>query len=375
MINRIKAVAKKELKQIVRDKRLLAVIFFFPVFLLGIFGYAVNFDVKNIHLAIFDQERSSLSREFINTLTSSEYFVVTEIISSDSQVKDILNEKRAQAVLVIDRDFSKNLFSAKQSKIQVLVDGVDGNTSSIVYNYINVAVFSFNNKIQKRQFEIRGLTPPKGIEAEPVFWFNPDLKSTHFLIPGLISMILIVTAVISVSLTFVREKEKGTIEQINVSSVSSFELIKGKSLPYIIISLINAAFILIAGYLLFDVVVKGSYILLFLTTLVFIVASVSLGIFISVISDSQQVAFSISTFVSLLPSVILSGFVFPIESMPFLVQIITNITPAKFYLVILRSIILKGVGLSAFWDQLIYLSLFIVLFTSLALILSKKKEL
>ena len=375
MINRIKAVAKKELKQIVRDKRLLAVIFFFPVFLLGIFGYAVNFDVKNIHLAIFDQEKSSLSREFINTLTSSEYFVVTEIISSDSQVKDILNEKRAQAVLVIDRDFSKNLFSAKQSKIQVLVDGVDGNTSSIVYNYINVAVFSFNNKIQKRQLEIRGLTPPNGIEAAPVFWFNPDLKSTHFLIPGLISMILIVTAVISVSLTFVREKEKGTIEQINVSSVSSFELITGKSLPYIIISLINAAFILIAGYLLFDVVVKGSYILLFLTTLVFIVASVSLGIFISVISDSQQVAFSISTFVSLLPSVILSGFVFPIESMPFLVQIITNITPAKFYLVILRSIILKGVGLSAFWDQLIYLSLFIVLFTSLALILSKKKEL
>jgi ABC-2 type transport system permease protein len=173
----------------------------------------------------------------------------------------------------------------------------------------------------------------------------------------------------------VREKEKGTIEQINVSSVSSFELITGKSLPYIIISLINAAFILIAGYLLFDVVVKGSYILLFLTTLVFIVASVSLGIFISVISDSQQVAFSISTFVSLLPSVILSGFVFPIESMPFLVQIITNITPAKFYLVILRSIILKGVGLSAFWDQLIYLSLFIVLFSSLALIISKKKEL
>ncbi|MFA7287783.1 MAG: ABC transporter permease [Melioribacteraceae bacterium] len=374
MINRIKAVAKKELKQIIRDRRLLIVIFFFPVFLLGIFGYAVNFDVKNIHLAIYDQEKSSLSRDFINTLTSSDYFVITEIINSDSQIKEILNKKRAQAVLVIDRDFSKNLFSAKQSEIQVLVDGVDGNTSSIVYNYINVAVFSFNNKIQKEQFDSKGLTPPKGIEVEPVFWFNPDLKSTHFLIPGLIAMILIVTSVISVSLTFVREKEKGTIEQINVSSVSSFELITGKSLPYIIISLINAAFILIAGYILFDVVVKGSYILLFLTTLVFIVASVSLGIFISVISDSQQVAFSISTFVSLLPSVILSGFVFPIESMPFLVQIITNITPAKFYLVILRSIILKGVGVSAFWDQLAYLSLFIVMFSSLALIISKKKE-
>ena len=211
------------------------------------------------------------------------------------------------------------------------------------------------------------------ISLESRFWFNPDLETTKFLIPGLIAMILIVIAVVTVSLSLVREKEKGTMEQLNVSSLSTIELLLGKNFPYVILSLINAAFILIAGYLLFGVEVKGSILLLFITTLIFLLASTSLGIFVSVISDSQQVAFTIATFLSLLPSVILSGFIFPIDSMPAAVQVITNITPAKFFIVILRAIMLRGVGLEAFWQQVIYLLIFALVMMILSTVINKKK--
>jgi ABC-2 type transport system permease protein len=184
-----------------------------------------------------------------------------------------------------------------------------------------------------------------------------------FLLPGLIAMILIITSIISVSLSLVREKERGTIEQVNVSPASSLELLIGKTFPYIIVSLFNAGLILVAGYILFGVEVKGSLLLLFFCSLVFITASTTIGIFISVISDSQQVAFTIGTFFSLLPSMMLSGFVFPIDSMP-----------AKFFIVILRGIMLRGVGIQAFWEQLIYLCLFILVFGGFAVIINRKKE-
>jgi ABC-2 type transport system permease protein len=187
-------------------------------------------------------------------------------------------------------------------------------------------------------------------------------------------MILIITAVISVALSLVREKERGTIEQINVSPLNSLELLIGKTFPFVIIALINAIIILIASYFLFGVEVKGSFVLLFFTTLIFLVASTTLGIFISIISDSQQVAFTLATFASLLPAMILSGFIFPIDSMPFLVQLITNVTPVKFFLKILRAIMLRGVGIEAFWDQLIYLGIFITVLVILGTVINKKKS-
>ena len=212
------------------------------------------------------------------------------------------------------------------------------------------------------------------LNLEPRFWFNPELVSVFFLIPGLMGMILIITAVISVSLSIVREKERGTIEQLNVSPLTSIELIIGKILPYIVISLINATIVLIAGYVLFGIAIKGSLLLLLLGTLTFLFAAIGLGIFISTVADSQQVAFQAANVSSLLPSLILSGFIFPIESMPTVIQWITNITPAKFYIVILRSILLRGAGLSAFWDQLIYLLIFGIVFIALATIADRKAK-
>lgn len=372
--SRLFAVIKKEFKHLFRDIRMLLVLLIFPVFLLGIFGYAINFDVKNIQLAVYDQDNSKESREFISNLTNSGYFKIVNYVSKDSEIKNILDKQQAQLVLKIPSDFSKNLAAkSEDAKVQFLIDGVNGNTAIIIFNYVNAATQFYNLKIQEDFLAQYGQKLFFPIDLEAIFWFNPNLESTKFLIPGLIAMILIVTAVISISLSIVREKERNTIEQIQVSSLTNLEMIIGKSIPYVILALVEAVFILIAGYFLFAIEVKGDIFLLFISTLIFIIAATSIGIFISAISDSQQVAFMMATFISLLPSIILSGFIFPIEGMPYIIQLITNLTPAKFFVNILRAIILRGVGFEAIWQQLIYLTIFIILFLVAATAINKKK--
>jgi len=374
-MHRIKSIAKKEVKQLLRDKKFLAILFFFPVFLLAIFGYAVNYDVKNISLAVLDQSNTFESRQFIASLSHTEYFNIKKILKNSKEINKTLDEGETQAVMIIPSDFSKNLVTGKKiPQIQFLIDGVNGNTAVIIKNYLTLATFNYAQKYQAKILRRYGRKQYIPVSLETRFMFNPELKTTKFLIPGLIGMILIITAVISVSLTMVREKEQGTIEQINVSSVKPLELIFGKSIPYFFISLADAVIVLIAGYILFSVSVAGSYWLLFITTIIFLFTSISVGIFISTVADSQQVAFTIATFFSLLPSFILSGFVFPIDSMPKVIQIITNITPVKFYLVSMRAIMLRGVGISAFWQQLIYLLLFAGVFILLATAISVKKN-
>jgi ABC-2 type transport system permease protein len=373
LIRRISAIVKKELRQLKRDIRLLFVMFFFPVFLLMIFGYAINFDVKHIKLAILDNDKSIMSRDFINSLLNSEYFDLVNYIEGYSEVDSYLDEKIAHCVVVIPNDFSKKIYSGQVVQIQYLIDGVDANTAAIIRNYVTAATLLYSKNILSMLLTRQGIYASTPVSLEPQFWFNPDLDTTKFLIPGLIAVILIVTAVITVALSFVREKERGTMEQLNVSSLSSIELILGKTFPFVIIALINAGFILSAGYILFGVEVKGSLILLFITTLVFLSASTSIGIFVSVIADSQQFAFSLATFLSLLPSVILSGFIFPIDSMPIIIQIITNVTPAKFFIEILRAIVLRGVGLTAFWEEIIYLIIYTIILMSLSTLINKKR--
>lgn len=374
MFHRIYAIAKKEFRQLKRDTRMLFIVFFFPVVLLAIFGYAINFDVKHIKIAVYDQDKSDYTREYLNGLVSSEYFDIVTYIDSDEEIKKLLDEKIVQAVIVFPNDLSRRLNNNEEVKVQYLVDGVDGNTANVIVNYVNAATYSYSLKLTKEYLAVKGKEIYVPINLEPRFWFNPELESTKFLIPGLMGMILIITAVISVSLSIVREKERGTIEQINVSPLSSIELIIGKTVPYIIISLINATIVLTAGYLLFGIAIKGDIFLLLLSTLIFLFAALGLGIFISSIADSQQVAFQAANVSSLLPSLILSGFIFPIESMPTVIQWVTNITPAKFYIVSLRAILLRGVGISAFWEQLIYLMIFGVIFISLAALVDRKAK-
>ncbi|MEJ2615655.1 MAG: ABC transporter permease, partial [Ignavibacteriaceae bacterium] len=305
MIKRILAISKKEIRQLKRDTRMLYVLFVFPFVLLIIFGYAINFDVHHIKMVVYNRDNSETTRDFINRLTSSNYFDLVGNIDSESQIRQVLDKGEAQVVLVFPKDFSRNIYSNKKGKIQILVAGIDANTASVISNYMDAATSTFSYKITREELTVRGRSAYMPINLVPRFWFNPDLNSTLYLIPGLISMILIMTAVISIAMSIVREKERGTMEQINVSPLSSLELLVGKTIPYTIIALLIASIILFAGYLLFNLTVKGNIILLFISTLIFLFACLNLGILISSISDSQQVAFQISALVSLLPSFLL----------------------------------------------------------------------
>ncbi len=368
------AIAKKEFKHLLRDKRFLAILIFFPVFLLAFFGYAVDFDVKNVKIAVLDLDKTSSSRKLINELTATEYFADPVYINNATEIRHLLDLKKVNAVVTLPERFDELLARGETVKIQYLIDGVDANTAIIVTNYIEAGIAAFNAKYRNEVLAINGtkITPP--VTLSPKIMYNPDLKSSLFFIPGLISMILIITSVISVSLSIVRENERNTIEQIRVSPVSTFSLLLGKIFPYLLIAYLNAAMILVVGYLLFGVHVHGSYFDLFYSILVFLLASTSLGYFVSVISPSTQIAFTLGTFVSLLPSLILSGFVFQIESMPKFIQLITNITPTKFFNVIMRAIILRGTGIETFWQQLVSLFIFTGVMVGLSVVVSKIKE-
>jgi ABC-2 type transport system permease protein len=358
MLSRILILLKKELIQVKRDKLTLIVIFVFPVFMLILFGYALNFDVKNIKLVIYDSDKSDISREYINSLGKTEYFNVVEYIDNSADIQKILDSKKAQCAVVIPGDLSEKFNKKQDVKIQYLIDGVDGNTALIIMNYVNVATRNLSAKLSSEFLTKSGMKFQQPVDMHTEVWFNPELKTTQFLILGLLSSILVTLSVVMTAVAIVREKELGTIEQINISPVSSIELLIGKIIPYLMLSLIGAAFTLILSYFLFGLIIKGSLFDLLIVNLFYLFACLSLGIFVSSVASSQQVAYQMGIIISQLPANLLSGFIFPIESMPPLIKLLTNITPSKFYIVGIRAVIMRGVSFEAFWQQLIYLIIF-----------------
>ncbi len=358
MLKRLLPIIKKEFRHIRRDRRVLAVLTLVPAGLLLLNGYALNFDVSHIRTGVVNLDKGVIARELINAFVTSGYFDYVQDLATSEEATQLLDNGRVRLVLVIPPDFSDRLLSNDVATVQVLVDGTDANSATTVVGFAQAVALQYSQKIVLRNLAKIGRGNYIPINYEARIWYNPELKSSKFLVPGLIAFILAITAVIATSLSIVREKERNTVEQINVSPVHSFDFIIGKLIPYALISLVAAALVLLSAYVLFDVVIKGSVLLLFCATLLFIISALSIGLLVSTISDSQQVAFQIAAVVSIVPTIILSGFVFPIRSMPLWLQILSNITPAKFYLVILRSILLKGVGLAAFWPQMLYLVIF-----------------
>jgi ABC-2 type transport system permease protein len=367
MFRQLRPIIIKEFRQIRRDKRVLIVLTIIPAMLLLITGYALNFDVKNIKMGVIDLEKSSRSREFVNSFMTSGYFLYVSDLSNTDEAVRLIDHASIRVALVIPPNFSDRILSNRGVDIQVLVDGMDASAAATVVGYVQAVTLQYSQKIILKSLAKMGSGAYIPVQYEARVWYNPELKSAKFLVPGLIAFIIAISAIISTALSIVREKERHTIEQIDVSPIRPMDLIIGKMIPYAIISLFAAILVILAAYFLFDVVVKGSLIDLFVTTSIFICAALSIGLFVSTVSDNQQVAFQIATVVSMLPTMILSGFIFPIRSMPWWLQVLTNVTPAKFYLVALRSIILKGVGWAAFWDQVVYLVIFtvVVLFISI----------
>jgi ABC-2 type transport system permease protein len=356
MFHRIMAITRKEFRQIRRDRRTLAVLLVFPAMMLVLFGYALNFDVKHIGLAVYDEVRTATSRDFRDAFLHSEYFDLKYVLHSKSQVDDLFGRDMARVALIIPWDFSDRVLAGRTATVQVLIDGSNANTAGTALGYVQAIVQDYAAGVfvhaESRQ---GGKTMTLPIDLRPRVWYNPELKSAKFLVPGLIGFILSITAVISIALSIVRERERNTMEQLVISPVTSSELIIGKILPYILISLVATVVILVAGYFLFGIDVKGSYLWLFVATLAFLTACLSLGLLISTIAETQQVAFQISILSTMLPTFLLSGIVFPIRNMPEIIRLFTYAVPARYFLVALRSIILKGSGVSAFRQDLFFL--------------------
>jgi len=359
---RIKPVVKKEFRQIFRDKRSLGLLLVLPAFLLIMYGYALNFDVKHLSLAVLDQEKSQRSRDFLDGFRHTEYFDVKYDLTNQKQIDDLMEKGNIQIALVIPWDFSRSLIAGRETSVQVIIDGEETGIAGTAIGYVNAIVQSYTTRIVIEALESKGggeLSVP--VELRPRVWFNPELKSVRFLIPGLMAFVLMITVVISTAFSVVREIERGSIEQIIVSPLRPHELIIGKIIPYALISLISAHSVLLFGDLLFDVSIKGNYAWLLTGILFFLVCGLGLGLLISTIASTQQVAFMLAVITTMLPTFILSGFIFPIRNMPAVIQAVTYLIPARYFLVILRGVMLKGVGLSAFGGELAILAGFAVL--------------
>jgi ABC-2 type transport system permease protein len=364
-MRRILAVAMKELRHIWRDKRTLGVLLFVPLFLLIMFGYAVRLDVYRLPVAVFDYDHTAASRFLSHSLFHDESFV--QLHSPERRPQALLDRGQAGAVLVIPRGYQRALLSGSTATVQLLVDGSSAVIAAAARGYlkriITSAALASSRQERRASASHAGAStsaePGEGpIDYRPRVWFNPEMDSHRFLVPGLVAFILVITAVISTALSIVREKEHGTMEQIIVSPLSPVELVVGKTLPYMLLSLVVAAGVLGASALLFAVEVRGSVALLFAVTLLFLLACLGQGLFISSLADTQQLAFLIAVISTLLPSFILSGFVFPIENMPPAIRVFTYLVPARYYLVCLRGIMLKSLGASALWPQLLGMVVF-----------------
>jgi len=356
-----------------RDRHTLILMLIIPAFLLIMYGYALNFDVKHISLAVYDEDRSSTSRDFVGNFYRTEYFDLKLYLGSISEIDDLMDRGEVKAALVIPKGFSENLKAGKKASIQVLLDGSNSSSAHTAAGYVSAVVQNYSAKILTKTLMKRGLAPLQlPVDYRPRIWYNPELRSAKFLIPGLIAFILMVILVVSTAFAIVRERERGTMEQILVSPLKPFELVAGKTIPYIFISLISAHLVLLVGQLLFGVSIKGSYPWLLVVMFLFLTGGLGLGLLISTFARTQQVAFMMAIITTLLPTFILSGFIFPIRNMPVIIQVITYFFPAKYFLVALRNIILKGGGLSSFWDQILFLIGFGVLSISLATLRMKK---
>jgi ABC-2 type transport system permease protein len=356
---RIGTIMVKELRQVSRDAATLGMLLAVPLFLLLMFGFAISLDVKHIRLAVLDNDRTPASREFLQFFLHSEYFDLEKVMQGSAEIDGLLDEGKVLVAIVIPRGFGREAANGKRVEIQAVADGSNGTTAATAIGYVQAVAAEYSQRARVRSLERAGLAGMKStIDFRPRVLFNPELRSANFLVPGLIVLILMMSAVLSTTLSIVREKERGTMEQILVSPVKPLELIVGKTVPYLVIGLVAAAAILATSRLLFGVTVRGSWVDLGVVTLIFLLGCLAFGVLLSTLSDSQQVAFLLSSLLTLLPTFILSGFVFPFRNMPVVIQAVSYVLPGRYYLAALRAIMLKGVGLRDFADQVLALAAF-----------------
>jgi ABC-2 type transport system permease protein len=331
------AVYRKELRQIIRDQRTLLILIFIPAFFLLLYGYALNFDIRHIELAVQDRDATPQSRAVVAAFVNSGYFDFAGAVHSPAQAERLLDLNEARAVLVIPEGFGRDVSVGRTTPVQVIIDGDNANTATTVLGYAANILRTVGGELAP---SMAHRDPP--LAVEPRIWYNPELRSTLFLVPGLIAYIGMITAVASTALSIVREKESGTMEQVRMAPIDTFSFVIGKTMPYFLISLTSAALIILAAMVLFGLPMRGDWLALLLAMSLFLIGALGTGLLISTVAESQQVAFQMALLISFLPTIMLSGFIFPISSMPYALQIVTYAVPARYFLTALRGIVLKG---------------------------------
>jgi ABC-2 type transport system permease protein len=363
----------KEFLQLLRDPRMRIIVFAMPLVQMLVIAFALTSDVTNIKTAVLDLDKTPSSRELLAEFTSSGYFEIVEYIHSQSDINSILDESRALVMINIPSGFEGDLKAGHQADIQLLADGTDSNTTAIVFGYANAIIADFTQrKLEERlAAQTGGAFSTPRVDLQSRAWFNPNLESKYFYVPALISVMLIVISMVLTSVAVVREKEIGTIEQVMVTPITRVEFILGKTIPYAIIGYIVMTMMLILAMLIFGIRVEGSWILLYVMTGVYLVGNLGIALFISTTASTQQQAL-LTTFLIMLPTILLSGFLFPIRNMPVPVQYATLINPLRWYIEILRGVITKGVGIESLWPAILGQVILAILFTLLATISFRK---
>jgi ABC-2 type transport system permease protein len=362
MINsRLASLIRKEFLQILRDPRTLYITFAIPVIQIFLLGYTATTDVRNVPLAVFDQDRGPEARLLLDAYRAADYFNIAFDVDSIDEIQTLIERGEARAGMIIPPDYGQSLLAGETATVAFVLDGSDPNVASTSLSAAELIGQVHSTEIIVQRLERRGLTGAfePAVEVESRVWYNPDLESSVFMVPALIGMILQLLTSMLTATAIVRERERGTIEQLIVTPIRSWELVVGKLTPYIILAFIDMIEVLVVGTLWFDVPIEGSLTLLLILSSLFLVGSLGIGLFISTVAKTQQEAMMLSYF-TMLPTVFLSGFLFPLAAMPPVLQWISHAIPLRYYLIIIRSVLLKGVGAAALTDEIIALAIFAV---------------
>ena len=351
---------KKEFYHIFRDKRSMFILFGMPIAQIMLFGFAITNEINNVNIAILDKSKDVETKLLINKISASKHFKIEDEVSNENQIEAVFKKGKVKAVLVFEKDFAQNLQTQKNGNVQVISDATDPNTANTITNYIQSILRNYQQELNK------GTVNPYQIQVQSQMYYNPELKSVFNFVSGVMTVILMLVSAMMTSISITREKELGTMEILLVSPLKPFIVIIGKVFPYIFLSIINAIVIIVLSIFVFNVPVQGSLFLLGIESILFIITSLTLGVLISTISETQQTALMISLMGLMLPVILLSGFIFPLSSMPLPLQYISNIIPAKWFIIILKGIMLKGVGIAELWKETLILVIMALVFTAIS---------
>jgi len=348
----------KEFQQLKRDPKMLAIVLAAPVLQTIILGYAATFDVNNVDFYLLDRDKSSVSRKYVEKIINSGYFTIKGNTENYEEIENAIMNGKAVIGLIIPREFEKDIENNNGTKVQIIVDGSDGNKGSIAFGYIQAITAAYAKTILLDKIERNGIRVPlKSVNAETRIWYNPELKTRVFMVPGITALLLMIVTTLLTSLAIVKEKEFGTLEQLIVTPIKPWQMLLGKILPFTTLGLIMILLVNSVMIFWFGIPIKGSLLFFFFASLLFILSTLGIGLFISTVSRTQQQAMMVTVFGAMMPMIYLSGFVFPIENMSRIIQYVTYIIPLKYFITIIRGVILKGIGIADLWQETLILAL------------------